>query len=353
MALRTVIIPVLEPDDRFAALVQSVRESDPSGQTRVIVVNDGSSPACGPVFEAAGAWAVILRHESNQGKGAALKTAFRYLLEQNLCEGTIALMDGDGQHRIEDVRHLLEEAGKGGSGIYLGSRRFTGKVPLRSRLGNTITRKVFGLVMGQEIYDTQTGLRAFPAGLLRWMLLVPGERYEYEICMLMRAVEEQIPVFEVPVRTVYENNNAGSHFRTVRDSWRIYRRIFSRPARFLGNSLLSFLADYLAYAALIILGLSLVWANVLARIGSGGINYFINRNFVFGAGGGGKSLSRYICLAACILLADTLLLRGLVSGLGIPPLAAKLIVEPVLFLVSWTVQRRKIFRHVRGGQSYA
>ena len=108
----------------------------------------------------------------------------------------------------------------------IGSRAFVGEVPLRSRFGNTVTRGVYHLVSGVKVQDTQTGLRGFDRSLLEWLLSIPGERYEYEMNVLMSAARDKIQIGEVPIETVYEGKNESSHFRPIHDSVKIYKEIF-------------------------------------------------------------------------------------------------------------------------------
>ena len=94
-------------------------------------------------------------------------------------------------------------------------------MPFRSRFGNSITRVVFNLLTRQKVTDTQTGLRGFTFDQLEWLEGIKGDRYEYEMNMLMKASDEKIQIKEVKIETVYENNNESSHFRPFQDSVRI------------------------------------------------------------------------------------------------------------------------------------
>jgi putative flippase GtrA len=235
------------------------------------------------------------------------------------------------------------------STILLGKRVFS-DMPLRSRCGNTITRSVFNFVSGQKIHDTQTGLRGFPISALPELMALPGERYEYEMNMLLEASALGIKLAEVEIETVYYNGNSGSHFNTIRDSWRIYRLIIM----FGGSSLISFLIDYALYALFVTLLPQIdrgwlthvVIATIAARIISSAVNFSINRNVIF-AKEKRKNLRKhligYYVLAACILAANTLLVNWFVS-LGVNQYLAKLPVEAILFLASFIVQKRVVFK---------
>ena len=240
--------------------------------------------------------------------------------------------------------------------LILGSRSFDKDVPARSRFGNTVTRHVYHLATGVAIRDTQTGLRAFTAGMIPDMLKVPGERYEYEINVLMDFAREGIPIVEERIETVYMNDNAGSHFNTVRDSARIYKEIL----RFSASSFIGFLTDYGMFALLsavtallasgasigaeFFLAYGLIISNIAARLISSIVNYTINRKYVFRSKtGAAGSAAGYFTLAAFILAGNTLVLSTLVGTFGINRLAAKIMTEIMFFAVSWLIQRYVIF----------
>ena len=228
----------------------------------------------------------------------------------------------------------------------LGSRALGRDIPARSRFGNTVTRHVYSAATGVHVHDTQTGLRAFRRSLIPRLLEIEGERYEYEINMLMQLAAEGVPVIEERIETVYENNNSGSHFRTLRDSFRVYKEIL----KFSASSLASFAIDYCMYALLLAVtgaaGIAngLVISNIGARLVSGTANYTMNKRLVFRSRTGfAKSAAQYALLAAFILAGNTIVLSTLVGTLGMNRLAAKLVTEIIFFAISWTVQKYVIF----------
>lgn len=141
----------------------------------------------------------------NQGKGQALKTTFAYIQQQN-SYGTVVTADADGQHKIWDIFRTANKASENPNKLILGVRAFTGKVPLRSYFGNSLTKALFKLQTGVGVTDTQTGLRAFTTNLIPFMLKIEGNRYEYEMNMLLEASKEY-QILEVPIETVYINDN--------------------------------------------------------------------------------------------------------------------------------------------------
>ena len=333
---RVVLIPAYEPDGKLTELVHALYAAG----FGIVAVDDGSSSGCGKIFETIEQEALVLHHAQNRGKGAALKTGLARILEMTEPGTVVITADADGQHRPEDIRKIAEEANAHPDSLILGSRSFEGKVPLRSRLGNSITRGVFRLATGRKISDTQTGLRAFAAKDIPAMLDISGERYEYEMNVLMQLSRAGRPIREVPIRTVYLEGNASSHFDTITDSWRIYREI----ARFSASSLMSFLLDCGLFWILSGATGQIVLSNILARLVSAAFNYSLNRRMVFGNRSSiFSSLPAYAALAAVILAFNTALL-SLLTGAGLGRLAAKILTEVLLFGLSWSVQHYLIFR---------
>lgn len=333
---RIALVPAYEPSEQLLMLLPQLTGAGLS----VVVVDDGSGPDFAPLFQKAAEYGTVLTHPVNRGKGAALKTGYRWLSEHVAGPFTVVAVDADGQHRLPDVLRLCEEAERTPEVLVLGGRAFQGKVPLRSRVGNAITRFVFTLSTGLRVHDTQTGLRACGRELLPFLLSVEGERYEYEMNVLLDCSRQKVPLREVPIETVYIDDNASSHFDALRDSVRIYKEIL----KFSLSSLTAFAVDYLLFALLS--PFAGEWlANILARVVSAAVNFTINRRMVFCSD---KPLLRsalqYALLAAVILAGNTLLLTLLVEKAGMPGLLAKLLVELVFFLLSWTVQRCLIFR---------
>ena len=332
-----VVIPAYEPDEK---LLRVVAEPKRATDYAIVVVNDGSSEAAEPVFAALPEGVTLLRHAQNRGKGRALKTAYEYIAAHFPQSEGIVTVDADGQHLPADVVRVSEDWEAHPEALVLGSRRFTGTVPWRSRAGNAITRVVFRLSTGVSVYDTQTGLRAFAVSSIPMMLEMRGERYEYEINVLLYATRQHMPIREVTIETVYIADNASSHFHPMRDSWRIYKMILL----FAASSLLAAAVDYVLVLSLSALfakqAQGLLWSVVLARVISSFLNYMLNRKLVF-EDCSRRSVFRYYLVAAGIMAANYGLL-SLISG--VMPLAlAKLLVELALYPLSFYLQRRFVF----------
>lgn len=339
---RYVIIPVYQPSDQLVRLVY-----DMTGVGyEVLIVDDGSDPGYSDVWNALNNRATIIHHGVNRGKGAAIKTAFQYLLDYVPDAGLIVTMDADGQHLPKDMERVIETAAAHPSSLVLGVRQFDKSVPARSRYGNRITRAVFSAVSKAKVSDTQTGLRAFDRSLLDFMLEIPGERYEYEMNMLLYCGKRGIPILEVPIQTVYlDEQNTSSHFNAVKDSLRIYIEII----KFASSSLISFAIDYAAFLLLISLTTAipyhLIISNVAARIVSASVNYTLNKHMVFhGKKSASHTLPQYALLAIGILCANSMILSFFDGILGPPAHFAKLLTELILFIISFTVQSLVIFK---------
>ena len=352
------LIPAFEPDERILRLADELIKKG----FDILVVDDGSGPSYRELFNDLSQRAIVLTHSNNLGKGAALKTGLRFInkymayTESILTpsgamtvsggDAVIVTVDADSQHLPDDVMRVAEIAAVRRDALVLGSRALDTEVPVRSRIGNTVTRHVYSAATGVRVHDTQTGLRAFHRSLIPRLLEIEGDRYEYEINMLMQLAAEGVPIIEERIETVYENNNSGSHFRTIRDSVRVYKEIL----KFSASSLASFAIDYGIYALLLAVtgaaGVAngAVISNIGARLVSASANYTMNKKLVFKSRTGfARSAAQYFVLAAFILAGNTIVLSTLIGTVGVNSLVAKLLTEALFFTISWTVQRYIIF----------
>lgn len=234
--MTVVIIPAYKPDKTLAAIADQLW----SCGCKIVVVDDGSGKGYRHIFDELKDICIVLTHLENRGKGAAIKTALHYIKDEVWGYDVIGVMDADGQHLTEDMMKLSEFSRKHRNALALGVRTVGKEMPIKSRLGNQITRKVFRLVSGVHVSDTQTGLRAFSPELIPELLQVEGDRYEYEMNVLMVFAKAGIPIVELPIHTVYrDKSNSSSHFHAFGDSVRVYRNIL----KFLLSSLFGFVSD--------------------------------------------------------------------------------------------------------------
>jgi len=340
-----ILIPAYEPDQQLPALLRSIREAEPFAA--VVVVDDGSGPAYKDVFDDVRALGChVISYARNRGKGFALKAGFGFIAD-NLPGHDVVCADSDGQHRVEDVLrvagtvHENNREPRGSATMVLGSRSFTGTVPARSRFGNAATKMLFALATGEPIPDTQTGLRGYPAAMLPWLRSVRGDRYEYELNLLLEARHAGYSIQSVEITTVYLDHNSGSHFRPLADSVRIYAPLL----KFLASSFTAFLVDTVVFLLLTVIIDSLLLAVLGARAVSSAVNFLVNRHVVFEHGKDKPAKAtgvRYFSLVAVLLAANFGLIWALEAA-AVPALPAKILAEIILLAVSFVVQQRYLF----------
>jgi len=352
-----VLIPSLEPDD---TLVPYVRQLIDKGFSCVVVVDDGSGPSYQSIFTAIEVLdgCHVLHHEKNLGKGDALKTGFAYIkAECPTCQG-IVTADSDGQHTARDVWALAKLLAEGEDGLLLGTRDFSmAHVPGRSRAGNRITSFIFWMLYGRWLKDTQTGLRAFSAQHISFMQRVEGHRFEYEMNMLIACARDNLPMRAVPIETVYENQNKGTHFDPFKDSLRIYRVIFKNFFRFMSSSFLATGLDlgvnFLLHALLLATTLPDVWRYAIsmgaARVVSSAVNFLVNKKFVFNFRNARRKPADTIVRYIILCVASWTVSWGLVSVacqyLGFNYMLAVILTSTLLFFVNYRIQQRWVFHN--------
>ena len=336
-----IVIPAYQPDEKLTGVVDALIERT---NFPIVIVDDGSRDDCQPLFADLDRrkQVTVLHHEVNRGKGAAMKTAFQYIYDHCPDAEGVITVDADGQHLPDDVLRVAEAFRSHRDALVTGSRRFTGNVPFKSRAGNAITRFVFAISTGVKVYDTQTGLRAFSRDNIPRMLALKGDRYEYEISQLLYCCREMIPIVEVPIETVYIEDNASSHFRALRDGWRIYKMILM----FVSSSFLSFLFEYVLFLLLTWLtkswSISLLFATAVSRILSSILNYSLNKRLVFESDNR-TSFLRYVVLAVFIFGVHFGLLYLFTTICGIPKWIAYIIVQLIVYPMSFVLQRKFVF----------
>lgn len=338
MANVAVLIPArrLEP-----ALVPLVHALLAAGFGAIVLVDDGSPASDKELFDQQACLARVhlLRHAVNLGKGRALKTGINYFLTELPGFAGLVTADADGQHTVSDIVRIAQALFSAPGRPVLGCRSFAGEVPLRSRLGNALTRTLFYFVSGERIGDTQTGLRGFPSSLLPELVSLQGERYEYEMTVLAYLCRQGNVPFEVPISTIYIDNNRSSHFNPVRDSMRIYFVLL----RFYASSLISAGIDFAGFTLTFALTRNVLASIVVGRLSSLA-NFLLNRRYVFRSRGKIRvALGRYYLLALVVAIVSYGLITGLTSYWGWNVYATKVIVDTLLSLATFSIQRTLVF----------
>ena len=274
-----VLIPAYEPDERMVELVEVLHTAG----HRMIVVDDGSGEAYAELFRRVEDRGVEVLHEpENVGKATALRTGLAHIARRWPGEDVVTA-DSDGQHRPDDIAAVGAAIAQGDS-LVLGGRRFTGDVPVRSRFGNAVSRMLFRTAGGVGVHDTQTGLRGIPAVRIPEVLAVTGERFAWEMNVLLDFARRRVPIREIEIATVYIDGNASSHFRPVRESLAVLRPLLRYVLVSFGSFVLDVAALHLLYAASGMLLPSMVGARVLSAT----VNFALNRAVVFRAAEGGS-----------------------------------------------------------------
>ncbi len=337
-----VLIPAYKPDEKF---ISFTRELLATGCT-VVAVDDGSGKDCRPFFVKAQTMGVhVIAHKVNRGKGAALRTGFQYITEHFPNADGVITADCDGQHTTRDILRVARFMKRYPDRLILGGRfSENSKIPLRSAFGNYFTRIVYRMATGVSIRDTQTGLRGIPVKYLPKLMAVPGDRYEYEMNVLLKLKEWEIHFIEIPIATIYIDDNKKSHYNPLRDSWRILKQIL----KFCASSMFCFAIDYVLFLLFDrLFGGNSGVAYICARVISGGVNYFLNSRFVFKKTTS-TTMLKYFVVALCI--------AGLGSGgtwlfkefLKIPSILCKFLIDIPMFVLSYVAQREFVFRKRHG-----
>lgn len=333
------LIPAYKPDEKLFTLVSQIRDKSIAP---IIVVNDGNPIDLDLFSRLQKLDVLIVHHAVNRGKGCALKTGMNFLLLEFPELSGCVTCDADGQHTPEDILRVVEDTEKTDNALIVGGRLFDKKTPARSRFGNSVTRFVFRFCVGLKIRDTQTGLHGIPVKLMKEFLRVAGDRYEYETNMLLCCKENQFPIKEIPIETIYIEENKSSHFNPLVDSLKIYSLIF----KFIISGITSSIIDFCVFNAIYYLCQKLLISLIFARITSIIFNFFCNKNFVFKQKHDGNiflTISKYLLLASCLLCGSYFGIKLLGTISPLPVWLSKIIVETILFFASYTIQRVWVF----------
>ncbi len=345
----TVVVPAYKPDEKLLAMLADLVQD---GFDDIIVVNDGSGAEFESVFEEVKKIpeCTLLIHEVNKGKGAAMKTAFAWFLENRPEHECVITADADGQHLSKDIAAVSETAVTTEKVVF-GVRDFSHPSVLpRSRFGNRATCLMFRLFFGMKLKDTQTGLRAFPKKYLADMMLAKGDRYEYETNVIFMMNKKNIPLEQVPIETVYIDDNKSSHFRPIVDSIKIYGLILKYLLSSVASALIDegafFLFKNFAFLAVIPLPLTFT-AAILARVISSLVNFAINAKVVFGEKASLSAMVKYYILAVAQISVSAACVFGLEKLLHVeaPILSTliKTVVDVILFFFSFRIQHKWVY----------
>ena len=226
-----VVIPALNE----ALRIRGVVEGALAHCDRVIVIDDGSDDGTSEAI--ADLPITLLRHASRMGKGAGLRDGFAEALRQGAL--AVVTMDGDGQHRAEDIPRLLDAGNRRPGWIVIGARlRRRANQPLYRRLANEFGDWGIAWGTGYQVADSQSGQRLYPANVCALAGQgIPGEDFVFEAQVVMSAAQELgTRCVSVPIEARYNQIHGApdfrpSHFRPLRDLWRITSHIVMQCLR--------------------------------------------------------------------------------------------------------------------------
>lgn len=348
-----ILIPALSPPKKI--FYQYIEELLDNNFTNIIVVDDGSDSTYKIFYKELEDIGIdVFYHNKNLGKGRALKNAFNYILSKYKTGiDYIITVDSDGQHKVEDVKNIANIAlSNNQKALYLGSRDFDKyNVPFKSFFGNKLTSFVYRVLYSDNLKDTQTGLRAIPFEFLKDFLDLYGERFEYEINMLINCSINNKNIIEIPIQTVYFYDNKETHFNPFLDSYKIYKVMLKTFIKFTLSSLLSFLVDvgiftlfFKSFSKFIYSSTLTIWISTfLSRVLSGVFNYTINKNFVFNKVSREGMFKEYAILWFIQLVLSGFLVTFVYSKIPFNPALIKILVDTLISIVSFNIQNKYIF----------
>ena len=233
-----VVVPVYNHGATLRQVVEGVLAVHP----KVLVVDDGSTDQ--GLERIADLPVQVRTHRTNQGKGAAIRTAAEAAAALGATH--IVTIDADGQHDPGDLASFFDAVRAHPLAVIVGARDFTtANVPRASRFGRWFSNFWLRVQTGRKLLDTQSGFRAYPVALFDHLKLTENH-YSFEVEVLVRSAWAGLDLLDVPVRVHYPPaEQRVSHFRAFMDNVRIswlntrltlrsmlpwpHRRIIERP----------------------------------------------------------------------------------------------------------------------------
>jgi len=340
--LPVIVIPAYQPEKTLLDVIRKLKEYHTDQP--IIIVDDGSTtPESQEVFEAVGLISniTLLKHPHNLGKGRALKTAFKHFLAHFPDSPGVITADADGQHLPEDIQKISQALLACPQKLILGTRVFEGDIPWRSRFGNTLTRKIFKLFSGYPLEDTQTGLRGIPRTYLEDLLAIHSEGYAFEMEMLMSLIRKKVAIQQVPISTIYIENNRTSHFNPLLDSLRIYFVFF----RYSILSIISACIDFILFFICFHFSRHILFSTIFARVFSGIFNFIYCKKLIFKSNGHiAKEAGGYLVLAVSSMIFSYVLVSLFFHVLKFNIFFSKLFGDSLIFIGNFIIQHTLIFR---------
>lgn len=332
----TILFVANRPDGRLPALARALTLSN----HRIVVVDDGSGEAFAPIFEEIRALgAEVLTHISQKGRGAAFRTGLSHISKTDKT-GCVVTAGWDGEYSeaaILDICRATALAEE--KTIVLGARKFIGRMPMQIAFGSWLSRIIFAFAFGRDILDLQTALRGFSSGMLPWLLKLKGESYNYEINMILDAPKTNVKIMQIEIETQWKKSSAPwPPADSIGAFWPLIKFCLSGT-----------LEAGVAYTLLFLIESqinNLFLSTVIARVASSGVNFTINKYFVFNtteAHRTPKELIGYYFFYGLLMLTNYLCLQLFYETLHMHITLSVILTECVLFLLSYTFQNKIVF----------
>lgn len=211
-----VVIPTYNNEGTIATVINDVLAYTDD----IIVVNDGATDSTGEILASFGDRIQVIRHEVNQGKGRALRNAFKHALQKGYDHAIT--IDSDGQHFASDLPLFLQEIEENPGTLVIGARNMNQEnVPGKSSFGNKFSNFWYQVETGIKLDDTQSGYRLYPISRMRKIRYLTT-RFEFEVEVIVKAAWKGIPVKNIPIKVHYEPGKKRiTHFRPFVDFTRI------------------------------------------------------------------------------------------------------------------------------------
>lgn len=337
------VIPAYNPDEMLMEVVKNIQKNS---NNKIFIIDDGSKNETQSIFHKLqtneyNKNIVFLRHSVNLGKGAALKTVFNKILTEFTNIQGVVTLDSDGQHSIKDCMRVMEELKKDDKAFLLGYRTFSKDIPLKSYIGNNISKFIYKLVLGRSFQDTQTGLRGLSKEFMKKCLSIKSNRFEFETEQLAIAANQnnEINIIEIPIETIYIENNKSTSFRPLVDSFKIYFVLL----RYGMSSIITSLADFMVFLFILNFGISVFNSNLISRTFATIVQFLLLKKFVFNSASGIKAFLMFYVYVIIMGSFSAWTQISITEQFGVSVIISKILTEIVLFFVNFAFLRTFIF----------
>lgn len=339
------LMPAYNPGEKMVSLIGELKKDF---QT-IIVVNDGSDAKSQQYFDMIKNQVVLLSHAKNIGKGAALKTGFKYILEKHKDAYGVVTAGVDGQNSTLDILRCCKEFIEDKSVTVYGCRNFLedDDISEETKIDNELTSHMLRLYSGIDISDTLTKLRVFPIKILNELMMVEGDRFDYDLNVIFRLSELNITIKEVLVDALRVEPPRKFLVKRIADRIRIYLVFL----KFCMSSLVCYTVDLISFSVIkhFIYPFTPVWyiylSTMIARVISGSLNYSVNRLVFKTKVDVGTAGKRFLILWFVQMCLSAFFVNAISNMSPYDPIVIKMIVDTLLFLASYQFQRKWVFKN--------